>query len=345
MFPCLDIVDDVLIIGRKIANTMRKIKIGIPQALLYYEYFPLWKNFFEELGAEVIESGSTTKKILDLGEKAAISEVCLPVKVFYGHVISLKDRVDYLFIPCMVCVEKGAYFCPKFLGLPDMIKCSLTSLPPIIEPTIDIRKTKTNFRNSFYEVGKILTNDSQKIYRAFHIAQKKFQLYLNKNILNNKIFNQSYTLAKNNLENTISIALLGHSYLVNDFFINLNLISKLKKAKVNVLTTEMVSKKEIRKQLKKLYKPLFWTLSNKTLGSALYFFKKKIDGIIHLTTFECGEDSLIGEMMRQESRRNNSVAYTEFVFDEHTGEAGIDTRTEAFLDMIIRRKRHESHCT
>jgi len=36
---------------------MGNLKIGIPQALLYYEYFPLWKNFLEGLGAEVIISG------------------------------------------------------------------------------------------------------------------------------------------------------------------------------------------------------------------------------------------------------------------------------------------------
>lgn len=49
---------------------MANLKIGIPQALLYYEYFPLWKNFFKSLGAELIISGPTTKEILDLGVKS-----------------------------------------------------------------------------------------------------------------------------------------------------------------------------------------------------------------------------------------------------------------------------------
>lgn len=70
---------------------MGSLKIGIPQALLYYEYFSLWRNFLENLGTEVIISGPTTKEILDLGVKSAISEVCFQVKVFYGHVMSLKD--------------------------------------------------------------------------------------------------------------------------------------------------------------------------------------------------------------------------------------------------------------
>ena len=326
---------------------MNNLRIGIPQALLYYEFFPLWENFFKNIGVEVINSGSTTKEILDLGVRSAISEVCFPVKVFYGHVMSLKDRVDYLFVPRLVCVEKGAYFCPKFLGLPDMVKSSLSLLPPLIEPTIDIRKSDNNFKNSFLAVGRIFTDNSKKIYQSFYEAQKSFHLYLQskENELDQKIISQQYNnkFSQGDLKNSLNIALLGHSYLVYDAFINLNLISKLKKVKINVLTAEMVKKKDMEKQLKKLHKPIFWTLSKKTVGSALYFLEKKIDGIIHLTSFECGEDSMIGELIRQESHKYPSVAYTEFVFDEHTGEAGIDTRTEAFLDMIIRRKRYESN--
>ena len=326
---------------------MNNLRIGLPQALLYYEFFPLWENFFENLGVEVINSGPTTKEILDLGVKSAISEVCFPVKVFYGHVMSLKDRVDYLFIPRLVCVEKGAYFCPKFLGLPDMVKSSLSPLPPLIEPTIDIRKSDNNFKNSFLAVGKLFTDNSKKIYQSFYEAQRSLQLYLQskENELDQKIISQQYNneFSQGDLKNSLNIALLGHSYLIYDCFINLNLISKLKKIKINVLTAEMVKKKDIERQLKKLHKPIFWTLSKKTVGSALYFLEKKIDGIIHLTSFECGEDSMIGELIRQESHKYPSVAYTEFVFDEHTGEAGIDTRTEAFLDMIIRRKRYESN--
>ncbi len=44
-------------------------RVGIPRALFFYQYYPLWKTFLEELGAEIIVSGKTTKKILDDGVK------------------------------------------------------------------------------------------------------------------------------------------------------------------------------------------------------------------------------------------------------------------------------------
>ena len=116
---------------------MKKKKVGIPYALFFYEYYPLWEEFLSRLGVEVILSKPTNKNILELGVRSSLSDICLPVKVFYGHVLSLSGYVDYILIPRMVCIEKGAFFCPKIIGLPDMIKSSLTSLCPVISPIIE----------------------------------------------------------------------------------------------------------------------------------------------------------------------------------------------------------------
>ncbi len=72
-------------------------KVGIPRALHYYNYFPLWKTFFTELGAKVVLSPPTNRRVLDAGVKHASSEVCLPVKVYLGHIDALRHEVDYLF--------------------------------------------------------------------------------------------------------------------------------------------------------------------------------------------------------------------------------------------------------
>ena len=89
-------------------------KVGIPRALLYYNYYPLWKVFFEELGAEVVLSELTNKKILDDGVYCCVDDACLPMKVFHGHAVHLKDRVDYLFVPRLISVEKTVYM-PEIL--------------------------------------------------------------------------------------------------------------------------------------------------------------------------------------------------------------------------------------
>jgi len=98
------------------------MRIGIPRGLLYYQYYPMRKTFFEELGAEVVVSPSTTQTMLAEGSARVVADTCLPVKVFLGHVLTLVKECDYIFIPAIRSMKSKIYNCSKFLGLPDMTK-------------------------------------------------------------------------------------------------------------------------------------------------------------------------------------------------------------------------------
>lgn len=63
-----------------------------------------------------------------------------------------------------------------------------------------------------------------------------------------------------------------------------------------------------------------------------------VDGIIHVTAFACGPDSLVDRMVEIEARRRRKMPYLSIAVDEHTGEAGVRTRIEAFLDMLRYRR-------
>ena len=153
---------------------MKKIKVGIPYALYFYEYYPLWEEFLSRLGVEVILSKPTNKNILDLGIRSSLSEICLPVKVFIGHVLSLTEQVDYILIPRMVCIEKGAFFCPKIIGLPDMVKASIPSVSPVISPIVDIENLCT-WKIPCFQLGQYLSQNSITVSRAFSYLWDNFQ--------------------------------------------------------------------------------------------------------------------------------------------------------------------------
>src|SRR3989304_1833646 len=109
-------------------------RIGIPRGLLYYHYFPMWKAFFDELGAEVVISPPTTTQMLNVGCARVVGDVCLPVKVFSGHVFSLANKCDYLFIPAVHSMRQKVHNCPKFIGLPDLVKATVPECPSILDP-------------------------------------------------------------------------------------------------------------------------------------------------------------------------------------------------------------------
>ncbi|MFN2341318.1 MAG: acyl-CoA dehydratase activase-related protein, partial [Halanaerobium sp.] len=98
---------------------MKKRKIGIPRALLYYYYFPFWLKLFSELDIEPVISDNTSRDLLDQGVKKSLSEICVPIKVMVGHLLNLDQKdVDYIFLPRFRSIRKDIVLCPKFLGLP-----------------------------------------------------------------------------------------------------------------------------------------------------------------------------------------------------------------------------------
>ena len=76
------------------------MKIGIPRALSYYDFYPFWYGFFSDLGIEIVLSDPTTKQTMSSGSALVVSETCLPIKVYVGHILNLLDKgVDKIFVP------------------------------------------------------------------------------------------------------------------------------------------------------------------------------------------------------------------------------------------------------
>ncbi|MEW5719133.1 MAG: acyl-CoA dehydratase activase-related protein, partial [Chloroflexota bacterium] len=118
------------------------IKIGIPRALHCLQHYPLWRTFFEELGAQVLVSPPTNREIVSSGASIVADVTCLPVKVYAGHVAWLRDHapVDFVFVPAIRSIERGAMHCSKFQGLPDLIRATMTNCPPLLETDIDAHR-------------------------------------------------------------------------------------------------------------------------------------------------------------------------------------------------------------
>ena len=203
------------------------MKIGYPQALLYYKYFPLWESFFDRLGVEVVTSGHTTKKILNTGSIEAENELCLPVKVFYGHLLELADKVEALFVPRIVSVEKAAYTCPKFLGLPDMARAVERELPPLIEPTIDRGLGNKNYIKTIAGLGQGFSSSKMKILKAYMAGVESLQKY------HDQIHTGATPLdiiegkePPAHVEGGLRIGVAGHPYNIYDRYISMNLIKR-----------------------------------------------------------------------------------------------------------------------
>jgi predicted nucleotide-binding protein (sugar kinase/HSP70/actin superfamily) len=104
----------------------------------------------------------------------------------------------------------------------------------------------------------------------------------------------------------------------------------------------MFDTRDLRRRCTALEKPLFWYYASKALGCAYTLIERPyVDGIIYLTCFGCGIDSFVGYMVEHRVRRHTLIPFTTITLDEHSGEAGLNTRIEAFMDTIRWRIRDD----
>ncbi len=329
------------------------IKIGIPRALLYYQYYPMWQTFFHELGAEVVVSPPTTETVLSSGSSRVVAETCLPVKLFLGHVLSLVGKCDYIFIPAIRSVQSKVYNCSKFLGLPDMTKAVIPELPPMLDIDIDINKGKRKLYQAIYQLGRHFAWNPSKV-RSASIAA--WQAHLNYRQLMSgcgltppqaieRISGTPELEPKTHSSNPTSpqatVAIIGHPYLLYDEHINHRLIHRLEQAHSRVLTPEMLTAQELESAIASLVGRAYWTYEEEVVGAGEYYLKSGADGVIGIMAFGCGPDSLMMDMVQRQAARLKVTPFMSLTLDEHTAEAGVVTRLEAFLDMIYRRKRRQ----
>lgn len=325
--------------------------IGIPRSLAYYAFYPLWKTFFNAIGCQVVTSRETNKAILDVGVQEAVGDACVPIKLFHGHAAALAQKVDYLFVPRLVRVtnNENETFCPKFLGLPDLLRVSVPDLPSILDSRIDIRRGCISWAGLFQDLGKSLGIDRWHSYIALQKAwrvQKAYKtlLYNGENpvralarLEKGDSLSGSVPVARQREGNNRGkhLAVVGYPYVIYDRFISVDLLKRLGRLGITVHTMENVKPNQMAAQAAKLPKNLFWHFSNLVVRAALYYLEQPwIDGLVHVTSFGCGPDALTNKLIELEAQKRPGLPFMTITIDEHTGEAGLATRLEAFTDML-----------
>ena len=314
------------------------VRVGFLRALLYYYYYPFWRTFLTELGTEVVLSSPTTKNILEEGLKRASEEICLPVKVAYGHLIDLAGKADCVLLPRIVSVEKKEYICPKFLGLPDMVK-QVEGLPELICVDINFYRGKRQILEVAGRVGCALGANRFAVLRALGKAlsvHKRYFRLLSLGLLPE----EAMAVLEDRVEKvspvagSTAVAVIGHPYNIYDGRVGLGIVGHLTSMGVKVFTPENVPAAVARRYAASLPKKLFWTLGQQMIGAALcYAEDPRVSGIVHVAAFGCGPDSLTGELIERRARAAG-VPFLNLNIDEHTAETGVLTRLEAFLDMV-----------
>ena len=295
------------------------MKIGLPKALLYHYYAPLWKAFFDELKVHYIESEDTTSKTVLLGKEKSIDEACLALKIYLGHIEELKDKCDYILVPRIYSLKKTEQVCNNFNCLYDLVRNTFKDIK-ILNYNIDVKHHQSE-KSAFLKIGKDLGFSVMETARAYNLAKEiETTYYLN------EVKKAKKTLASTKTK----ILLIGHPYILKDNLIGKSIINYLEKNNIALIYSYQIKKDLIEYNANKISPRIHFTMNKRDLA-AFNYFHDKVDGTIILTAFPCGPDSLSNEMILRKRKKHPLLLLT---FEDLTNNTAVITRLESFLDML-----------
>lgn len=303
---------------------MNKIKIGIPRGLFYYQNKEMWKYFFQALNCELVLSCKTNKEIIKLGEKNSNDEMCLSLKNYLGHVSSLIDKCDYILVPRIDNYGLMNQTCTNFLAAYDLINNLFDK--KILNYNIDYRNGETE-EMAYYKLGKLLGKSKKEIKKAYNCAKIK----------NNKEKKKKYIDSMNKLiSSKTKVLLVGHDYNFEDELIGKPIIDYLNKEECEIIRSYELPEEETNTLASKISKTLYWKTNRENIGSIPYVMDR-VDGIILLSSFPCGPDSIVNELVL----RRVKFPILNLVVDDLSSFSGFETRLESFLDIIKNKNKEK----
>lgn len=307
------------------------IRIGIPRTMYFYDRFPFWRAYFSALGAEIVLSSPTQRPLIAKGRELCIAEPCFPIIAAHGHVLDLfEQKVDYVFIPNAINAETEnlsteSWYCPWGQTLPLVLKNTLLNRrqrEQILAPVIRFRDGKEAVKDALLPMAKHLGVSRKANNEAIDLAyaiQQNFKARI-KETGQQALFD----LAANDQS---GIVLLGRPYNIYDSGLNLSVPGKLRRQYgINVIPMDFLPADDL--DISSIHENMFWNYGRRILQAAGFVGRNRNLHVIYFTNFKCGPDSYIKHFVREAT----GAPFLTLQFDDHSNDAGVMTRCEAYLE-------------
>jgi len=308
-------------------------RIGINRSFLTNTFYPLYSTFFTTLGFDIVLSPSVDTD----GIKRKRSSFCYPAEIAHGALHSLLNvEPDFLFLPKIVELYVE--------GMPDrraehQCTCLLLQCEPyylksafkdmlhktkLLSPIIDFSKGYESMEGMFIKLARDCgagADSGKKAFNAALIAHREFFAALHKR--GEKILKK--------LEadpSKIGIVLFGRPYNAFADEGNLGIPGKFASRGVEVIPWDMLDYAQEPCSL-----DMNWAMGQNILRAANIVKRHPQLFGAYITNFSCGPDSFLLGYFRDIMKDKPSLTLE---LDSHTADAGVNTRIEAFLDIVTR---------
>jgi len=313
-------------------------RVGIPRGLMFAEYFPLYNAFLTELGLEVVTSEPTNKRIVDMGLDAAIGEPCFPFKVAHGHYRDVLEKgIDILFAPCVLSTDqpnpkfRKAQACPYLQAAPEVIASAVTIPEGVLHlaPRIHFNRGRRNLERVLTEAAIQLGKTAEEAKQAIQVGLealrrfREWQERRGREILDSLGPDQT------------AFVVVGRPYTLYDQAINMDIGKKIQDLGILAIPQDFIPLNDA--DVTDSWPNIYSRQIQKKLAAARLIRQDPRLRAVVLTYFACGPDSFANPFFKDEV---GEPCYM-MQIDEHTADAGVITRIEAFADTAFKDARKD----
>nr|WP_320132381.1 acyl-CoA dehydratase activase [uncultured Holophaga sp.] len=304
----------------------RPLRVGVNKSFMTHTLYPFYSAFFTGMGMEIVMPDSVDAD----GVSRQGAAFCYPAEVSHGAMASLlRQKPDAIFLPQVrgMFVENGApesVVCPLAQGEPYYLKAAFPELSQLklMTPILDFSQGFQGVRPIFLEIGASLGVDSRTVAWSFRraiAAQRSFGKKLA------KLGQEALAKLEQDPEQ-LGVVVFGRSYNAYTQGTNMGIPRKFASRGHVTFSLDMLAYAE-----EEPVGSMYWSTGQLILKAAKLVKRHPQLFAAYVTNFSCGPDSFLLGYFRQIMGDKPSLTLE---LDSHTADAGIDTRVEAFLDIV-----------
>lgn len=316
------------------AQTTPRGRVWINRSFLVNTYYPLYSTFFTELGYQIILPDTPSQEGIDRRGAA----FCYPAELAHGFFYSMieaGEQPDFIFLPHFKTIpcsseNESSQLCPIVQGetfflqttFRDQIKKLKAKGAQILSPLLDLRTGLDAGMDSFVETAATMGESKKKAVNAFKKAIAR----------QNACFDEMAETGKKVMADLESdpdrtaMVIFARSYNGYVEEANMGIPHKLVSRGVQVIPIDFL---DIERENAK--KHMYWGMGQLILKAARVVKKHPQLFGTYITNFSCGPDSFLIGYFRSIMGKKPSLTLE---LDSHSADAGIETRIEAYLDIV-----------
>ncbi len=309
-------------------------RIGIPRGLMFSEYYPLYAAFFGELGFEVVSSDPTNKRIVEMGLEVSIGEPCFPFKAAHGHYMDLIEKgVHIIFAPGIQSTEqpnpnmRQAQTCPYLQAAPEVIASAVGVAERgirYVTPRLHFKRGIRHLRKVFTQVGRELGKSAKVSGAAFEVGWKTLLEF------RERVEARGAEVLRELPDDAVAFVVIGRPYTLWDPALNMDIGKKIQDLGILAIPQDFLPLDAV--DVSDVWPNAYSRQIQKKLMAARLIRQDLRLRAVVLTYFACGPDSFGNPFFNDEIGEPCYVMQ----IDEHTADAGVITRIEAFADTATK---------